>query len=139
MRNMKAIYLILIGAFCITLACGQGGNIEPAGVLGGGGTGYGKNAPVDGDGEPSSIVGTWRYDRVDYSEILIFNDDGTFSITVYEEGQISISYDGTYVISGNEVTLYFSGASTTFTFSITDNTLTITYQGESTIYYRVTH
>lgn len=143
MKYLKISTLVfLVFIFCLILACGQGGNTNPVGVLGGGDTGYGKNAPTfeseDGGGDDTSIVGSWRHDvSTDEYEILIFGADGSFVDRYYYYGT-QYEIQGTYSVSGDYLTIMSSTfvEATTVRFSISNDTLTI-YTDQPVTYYRI--
>ena len=81
--------------------------------------------------DEDKIIGTWKLysddgEIVDFNLLVTFVDDGTFSMTMTEDG-FTDSATGTYSIVESVITLVFSdGETDVSTFVITDDTMTIT-------------
>ena len=139
LRIFALIFLVFI--FCLIVACGQGGNSNPVGVLGGGDTGYGKNAPTfeseDGGGDDESLVGTWRHDvAADEYEVLIFGADGS-CVDLYYDSGYQYTMSGSYSVNGDYLTIIIPGLGQfTNRIELSNDSLTIYFDVPVT-YYRV--
>lgn len=137
MKILKCSLLIVAGLIILTAACGQGeGNL--VGVTGGGANGYGT-----GGGEfaqySNPLLGSWRMD-LSYSVyiVLTFKVDYTLTLDIYSELEKE-TYTGSYSISGNKVSfkLEISNEINVATFEVKGNTLTLYYDSETDVFYRV--
>lgn len=153
---MKSKYTYLCIGIILVLAllvgCGQTGSNNPAGITGG----PGEIAPNPGGGSAAELVGTWLYVvyydyRQDYKleEYLTFYSNGEYDIIdywyywddYYENWVLEDVYsvEGTYSVSGNQITLYYEGVELLVTYSISDDQLTLTmYDPEDDEYYSIT-
>lgn len=75
------------------------------------------NKSPTGPSNNSSVVGTWESDEDALMvATLTFSANNTFVLTM-SDGETDDTYDGTYTVNGNTVTLSIDGESTTATVS----------------------
>ena len=142
MKNLAYILLSVLIVVAIFSGCGNITGYDPVGVLGGSDRGYGNEytSKLGGSDVPatSSILGTWRadYGAGDY-DIISFLSNGNVTWRIYENYSLSYNFSGTFSVSGNQIIMYINGTQLIMTYVINGNNLTLTYQGVSTVYNRV--
>ncbi len=113
--------------------CAQWGGDNPLGITGGSNNGYGKNndlnLPDGSDQIDPDLVGVWSMYDYPYSLVYTFNADGTYQIEEYFYDSLDDSYEGTWSVSGNILTLSSNDGSSIMTYEINGNQLTLT-QGD---------
>lgn len=91
----------------------------------------------------AALVGYWK-DPIstspNLSDVWCFNADGTYQLCqVAEDGSIKNSIDGTYSISGEELTVVMAGHSLKYdTYKVGDDALTLTDHGTETVLTKYT-
>lgn len=91
-----------------------------------------------------SIIGSWRYEEKEGSEIITFNTDGTMLIVTkeYYDGEWETTTEtATYTLKNNIITLFSHGikAGEVKVKSVTANSLTLEREDEEDGNYSVTY
>ncbi|MBD3289721.1 hypothetical protein GF337_13020 [candidate division KSB1 bacterium] len=141
MTLSRLLSAALILCLILIAGCGQGGNITAVGVTGGSDDGYGSRTDIAGTrGDDNknqidqNLIGTWRADFAEGAyQLLIFNTDGTYEISLYYLETTDVYY-GIYSASGSLIT--FDGTDI-FSYTVNANTLTIDFGDYTQTFYRV--
>jgi hypothetical protein len=110
--------------------CAQWGGDNPLGITGGSNNGYGKNndlnLPDGSDQIDPDLVGVWSMYDYPYLLVYTFNADGSCKIEEYYYDSLDDSYEGTWSVSGNILTLSSNEGSEIMIYEINGNQLTLT-------------
>lgn len=146
MKQFKILIALAFLSSVLSIQCSKLGGTDPVGVTGGSDSGYGifndiwrtGSGSGNGSGVNPNLVGSWRHEYAgDDYETITFYSNGSFQISYFQEG-FSGTIDGTYSVSGNQITLYIEGETIIITYSLSGDELTLFLQGEgSVVYYRI--
>ena len=137
----RYISFLIVSLLAILIcSCAQWGGDTPLGITGGGSEGYGKNndlnLPDISGGVDPELVGSWSTPEAYYYAVFTFNADGTFSIAEYYGGDLDEITEGTWSVSGSNITLTVDGYSEVIPYSINGDILTVDYHGDTVVLHR---
>lgn len=91
-----------------------------------------------------ALVGRWEIsiETEELGEVLMvyhFTENGQINLEQKQGDQIPFSIPfGTFVVEGDEITVFSDGKSSVYTFSVTNETLTLSAEGEEAlVFHRV--
>ncbi|TFH01293.1 MAG: hypothetical protein E4H13_05285 [Calditrichales bacterium] len=142
MKNKISVITFIALAMLLIIGCANWGGDNPMGITGGSEQGYGKSndldLPAPESGPAENLVGTWRHNFApgEY-EIIEFKSNGKFTIDYYENYRRQYEISGNFTTSGKTLTFWIEGQPSEATYTLINDRLSLTLQGETTIFDRV--